>query len=722
MFAAVSAGHAVAQSGPALVAEENRPFHFTNDIIPILTRYGCNSGGCHGKASGQNGFKLSLFGFDPAFDYSAVVMEARGRRVFPAAPERSLLLTKPTAQVPHGGGRRIKLDSEAYQTLRRWIVQGMPVGDESAPKLQSLALIPTERVLGRHAKQQVKVQARYTNGSMRDVTRHAQFQSNETAVAAVDEDGLVRTLDLAGEATIMARYMGQVATFRVTVPLEHPPTHYPNFLTANYVDELARAKWKKLGLVPSDLCTDGEFIRRLFLDLCGRLPTTDEARAFVADKHPYKRARLIDRCLQDKDYAAYFALRWGTILRNAAKQGGSEPAAYAFQDWLRSMIARNRPYDEFVRGILTATGEWQDAPTINWLWQMRDDPLHQPTADTAQVFLGLRLQCARCHHHPYERWGQDDYYGLAGFFARLGRKDFGEEPAFFSERQVTVDEKHPLTGLPLEPKLLGGPVLQIPASEDPRQKLIEWMTRPDNPFFARALCNRMWDHLFGRGLVDPVDDMRATNPPSNPELLDALARDFVAHKFDVQHLLRTICISRTYQLSSTPNDNNRSDRQNHARYYAKRLIAEVLLDAVDQVCGTKTEFNKMPRQARAIDLPHEGFDSYFLDVFDRPPRSSACECARGCGASLSQVLHLANSQEVDDKIAADTGRVAKLVTAKTPPEKAIDELYLAALTRSPTSAEKTRALRYVAAKTDPRRGLEDVLWVLLNSREFLFNH
>jgi hypothetical protein len=701
--------------------DEKRPLHFANDIVPLLSRFGCNSGGCHGKASGQNGFKLSLFGFDSVFDYNAIVKEARGRRIFPAAPDNSLILAKPAGLVPHGGGKRIAPGSEAYRTLRRWIVQGCPPGDEKAPTLTKLTIVPEQRILDRNAVQQLAVLAHYSDDTVRDVTRQAQFQSNEVPVAAVDDNGLVRTFDLSGEATIMARYMGSVAVFRATVPLGKPIAKYPDFPTTNYVDKLALAKWKKLGITPSNLCTDGEFIRRLYLDLCGKLPTPDQVRAFLTDKRDDKRARLIDRCLEDKDYAAYFAMRWGSILRNASL-AGSEQAAYAFHEWLVDMIARNRPYDEFVRGIVAAAGEWQEAPAINWYWQMRDDQLHQPVADTAQLFLGLRLQCAKCHHHPYERWSQDDYYGLAGFFSRLGRKGGGEPPPYYSARQRTTGETNPRTGKPIEPKLLDGPVLKIAPEDDPRHNLVDWMARPNNPFFARALCNRMWGHLLGRGLVDPVDDMRETNPPSNPELLDALAKDFVKHKFDVKHLLRTICNSRTYQLSSVPNEYNRHDKQNHARYYGKRLIAEVFLDAVDEVCGSRTYFNKMSRQARAVDLPHEGFGSYFLDVFDRPPRSSACECARSCGANLSQVLHLANSSEVEDKIANGDGRVAKLIKAKATPEKAVEELYLAAFARYPTTKEKQTALAYLSERKDLRRGLEDLVWALLNTREFMFNH
>jgi hypothetical protein len=694
---------------------------FANDVVPLLTRYGCNSGGCHGKSGGQNGFKLSLFGFDSAFDYNAIVKEARGRRVFPAAPDHSLLLAKPSGQLPHGGGKRLAPDKEAYQTLRRWIAQGMPAHGDHTRVLQTIDVTPRQRVLARQSRLHLIVQAHYSDGSVRDVTLQTQYQTNDPSLAAVDDDGLVRTQQLAGEAVIMARYMGCVAVFRATVPLGQEIGTYPDFPVAGFVDELALAQWKRLGIVSSGLCSDGEFIRRVYIDLCGKLPTPAEVRAFLGDAGPDKRGRLIDRCLESDDYAAYFAMRWGTILRNS-QLAGSEQAAYAFHEWLRDMIGRNRPYDEFVRGIVAASGEWTEAPAVNWYWQMRDDQLHQPVADTAQVFLGLRLQCAKCHHHPYERWSQDDYYGLAGFFARLGRKSFGEPPPYYSARTRTTGETNPRTGKPIEPKLLDGPILDIPPEEDPRQKLVDWMVRPDNPFLAKALCNRMWGHLLGRGLVDPVDDLRETNPPSNPELLEALARDFITHHLDVKHLLRTITNSRTYQLSSVPNTFNRQDRQNHSRYYGKRLIAEVFLDAVDQVCGTRTHFHRMSRRARAVDLPHEGFGSYFLDVFDRPPRSSACECARSTGASLPQVLHLANSSEIEDKIASEGGRVSRLVRSKTPPEKAIEELYLAAFARYPDTDERQKALLYVTRQKELRRGLEDLVWALLNTQEFTFNH
>jgi hypothetical protein len=710
----------IAALGIAVLGDEPRPVHFANDVVPLLTRYGCNTGGCHGKASGQNGFKLSLFGFDPAADLEAIVREGRGRRVFPADPDRSLVLAKPSGLLPHGGGRLLDPQGEPYQILRTWIVQGMSAGRPGAPTLAAITVDPAQHTLARGSEQTLTVVARYTDGSTRDVTRQAQFDSNEPGLATVDASGLVRTTGEAGEAAIMARYQGQVAICRVTSPIASSHSTAFVFPASNFIDDLVAARWRKLGLVPSELCTDGEFLRRVRLDLNGKLPTPDEVRAFLDDKAPDKRVQLVDRCLDDPDYAAYFALRWSSLLRNTAT---TEAAAYAFHEWTRDILAQNRPYDELVRGIVAAAGEWEEAPAVYWYANLGDEPLHQATADTAQMFLGLRLQCARCHHHPYERWSQDDYYGLAGFFARVGRKERGGPPGIYAARAPTVGDTHPRTGAALEPKPLDGDELKVPPEQDPRQALVDWMVRRDNPFFARAFCNRMWGMLMGRGLVEPIDDLRATNPPTNPELLQALADDFASHGYDIKRLIRTICTSRTYSLSSVPNEANRHDRQNHARAYGKRLVAEVLLDAVDQACGTKTPFDKTPPGARSVDLPHEGFGSYFLDVFDRPRRNSACECARSAGASLPQVLHLANSADVEDKLAADDGRIARLAAnAESPPEAAVEELYLAAFARKPTAAELRRALDHITHHEDRRRALEDLGWVLLNSREFLFNH
>jgi hypothetical protein len=713
------AGLFAAESSP-----DSRPIHFEREIVPLLTRYGCNAGGCHGKASGQNGFKLSLFGFDRKLDYQAIVEEARGRRVFPANPDYSLLLMKSTGRAPHGGGKRFDIDSEPYRVIRSWIEQGLPPEAADAPQVVRLRIEPTERLMSAGEQQPLKLTVEYSDGTKRDVTQHGMFDTNEPNVAGVSENGLVKINDGIGEAAIMARYMGQVAVFRALVPHGKPLAAIPGFPINNEIDRLVAEKWKKLGLLPSPLADDATYLRRVTIDLCGRIPTADEARTFLADASPDKRIKLVDRLLASPDYPAFFAMRWGTILRNS-NLAGSTQAAYAFHNWLKDLVARNRPYDELVRGVVAASGEWQDSPAINWYWQSRDDQLHQVTADTAQVFLGIRLQCARCHHHPYEKWGQDDYFGLSGFFTRLGRKSFGEPPPYFSSSKVTTGERHPLTGQVPEPKYLDGEFAKFTAEQDPRHGLVDWMVKPDNPFFSRVLVNRLWGHFLGRGLVDQVDDMRETNPPSNPELLDYLAQDFQKNGFDLRRTIRAIAISRVYQLDSQPTDANKQDRQNYARFYARRMFAEVFHDSLDLAAGSRTKFSGLSASARAIDLPHEGFGSYFLDIFDRPRRVTACECERSSSATLAQVLLLSNSDEVENKLADGNGRVAQLVKAGKTDREIIDDLYLGAVSRVPRPEESSKLASYVAVRTTPserQQALEDILWTLVNSKEFMFNH
>ena len=694
---------------------------FENEVQPLLTRYGCNSGGCHGKASGQNGFKLSLFGFDNQADYEEIVLHARGRRINVAIPEQSLLLLKSIGAVPHGGGTRFAPTSEAYNLLRQWIYDGAPAASPAAPRLITIRVEPQERLMQSGEQVPLRVLATYSDQNEKDVTKHAAFASNIDVVANVNEEGAVTAGTESGEATIMARYMGQVAVFTAIIPHGSTLTEIPNFTPRNYIDNLSVDKWKKLGLTPTPICDDATFIRRVTLDANGRLPTSKEVREFLADPNPDKRALWIDRLLDSPEYASYFALRWGSILRNS-NLAGADQASYAFHNWLKDMLARNRPYDEFVRGIIAASGEWQDAPAINWYWQSRDDQLHQVTADTAQVFLGQRLQCARCHHHPYERWSQDDYYGLAGFFTRLGRKSFGQPPPYYASATATTGERNPRTKQVPEPKYLNGDIAMFSPDEDPRHGLVDWMARPENPFFARSLVNRLWGHFFGRGLVHEVDDMRATNPASNPQLLQALAQDFIDHRFDIKHMCRLMLNSNVYQLGSEPTEGNNKDRQNFARYYGRRMIAEVFLDSVDQATGTKTKFNGVASSARAVDLPHENFGSHFLDTFDRPRRVTGCECERSSGATLAQVLILANSDETENKIADGQGIVAQLVKNQTTAEEIVDELYLRSLSRFPTPAEREKAKYFIDALENKTEAYQDLLWTLMNSREFMFNH
>ena len=708
-----------------------RAVDFSTEIVPLLSRFGCNAGGCHGKQGGQNGFQLSLFGFDTEFDYSALVKEARGRRVNVSNAAGSLLLRKAVGSVPHGGGRRIEVGSEPYRLLLSWVEASAPASSPEVPHVTKLHVLPKERVLsaglgGRgSSSQQLAVIAEYNDGSKRDVTRQADYSSNLDVVASVSPDGLVKTTGQSGEAAIMTRYMGQVAVFLALVPHGEPLKEIANFTPKSEIDRLVVEKWKKLGLKPSPLVDDATFLRRVTLDLCGQLPTSEEVRAFLNDANANKRDAAVDRLLESPDYPAFFALRWGSILRNS-NLAGADRASYAFNNWIRDQIARNVPYDEFTRGVIAAAGEWQDSPPINRYWQMRDDLLHQSTADTAQVFLGLRLQCAKCHHHPYERYSQEDYYGLSGFFTRLGQKSFGEPPPYFNAPNVTRGDQNPLTKQSPKPKFLDGDYAEFSSEQDPRHALVDWMAKPENPYFARTMVNRLWGHFFGRGIVHEVDDLRETNPPSNPELLKFLADDFLspAHKFDIKHAIRQMVTSQVYQLSSQPTPDNEHDRQNYARFYARRMIAEVFLDSVNQSIGVRDRFNGVGASARAIDLPHENFGSYFLDAFDRPKRVTACECERSPGATLAQVLLLSNSDEIENKLASGDGKIGKFFAEKErrPLKELIEELYLSSLSRLPNSDELTTATKYLDDESDKRQAAEDLLWSLLNSKEFMFNH
>lgn len=700
------------------------PVSFRNQVEPILSRVGCNAGGCHGKASGQNGFKLSLLGSDPSFDFNAIVKESRGRRVFPAHPAQSLLLLKGAGAVPHGGGRRLELGSKEYDLLHRWIQQGMPVGSADDPKLVRIACTPRSAIVGPRAEHQVIVTAYFSDGTHRDVTREAQFKSNEPEIAQVEESGLVRTSDANSETAIMTRYINRVDVCQFSIPQASSVSEpWPDLPRGNFIDEPIRAKWRKLNLTPSPLADDATFLRRLFLDVIGTLPTADEVRRFLDDPSPEKRAAWVDVVLDRGEYADYWAVKWGDLLRNQRKnQRENQRGTYAFHAWIRNAIAANLPYDQFVRGIVAAQGTVDQHPPVIWYRTVRN--LTHQTNDTAQLFLGTRIACAQCHNHPYERWTQDDYYGLQAFFARLGRKpgEISQEPAIFVRQDGQV--RHPTTGKVMVPHGLDGPEVLATEDEDPRQLLVDWMARPENPFFAAALTNRVWGHFMGRGLVEPVDDLRVTNPASNPQLLDALAHDFVAHRYDVKHLIRQIVNSTAYQLSSEPSPGNRNDRQNYARAYPRRMPAEVMLDAICQVTGSAESFAGMPQGTRAIQLPDEAIASTFLDVFGRPPRETPCECERPREANLAQALQLLNSGDLQAKITTPRGRLASWLedTQKSNPE-ILEELYLTALGRRPRDSERTTLLTYVGGKSSDRTAaFQDVLWALLNTKEFLFNH
>lgn len=697
-----------------------QPVDFHHQVVPIFTKFGCNGGGCHGKASGQGGFKLSLLGFEPEDDYERLIQESRGRRVFPAVPDQSLLLMKAVGSTPHGGGQRLDKDSQEYRTLRRWIASGSPVGNGQSRAVTGITVFPEQRRLSQGQTQQLSVWASYSDGTLEDVTRSALFESNNTDLANVNERGWVQLGSLPGDVAVMARYQGHVGVFRASIPLGGQVEEFPP--TINLVDEAVFAKLKTLGIPPSSLGNDHTFIRRATLDICGRLPTVDETIEFVNSSEPNKVDRLIDRLLATEDYADFFARKWVLILRNSRKSPGRQMGSFSFHAWMRESLHQNVPYHKLVEELLTASGSIENNPAVTWWREVPDT--ESRVEDAAQLFLGQRLQCARCHHHPFEKWSQADYYRLAAFFSTVTQKEgsSADNPVFVS-RIGPASAKHPKSGQALPPAGLDSPAPDLDPSDDPRRNLVGWMTQPTNPFFARSLVNRYWKHFMGVGLVEPEDDLRVTNPPTNAQLLDGLAEHFIDSGFDLKNLIRTICTSSTYRLSSDANESNLADTSSYSRYYPKRMQAEVLLDAIDHVMLTQTHFAEVPSGTRAVQLQDTGFPSYFLDVFGRPAGATACECERADEATLAQSLHLLNSKEIQTKLTNDTGRAASLTVSSQPLDELITEIYLTALSRSPTDSELKTALDYIAARPEKRReAFEDFIWAIVNSKEFLFNH
>lgn len=723
-------------------AAERVSFH--NDIVPLLTKLGCNSGGCHGKATGQNGFKLSLLGFEPEQDYETIVREARGRRWFPSSPSRSLLLMKATGESVHGGGVRLARDSDDYRTLLRWLEQGAPPSRADEPTLTALVVEPSTLTFdaGRNS-QALRAIARFSDGTTRDVTGRAVYQTNEPELAEVNDAGVVRALGRSGTFAVMVRFGEQIGVFYGTVPFAKPTgaattvdvaaelTRWERDVARSFVDNRLAAQWRKLGIIPSAPCDDGEFIRRASLDICGTLPTPAEVADYVADKQADKRARLIDRLLDRPEYAAHFALKWADILRN---RGGGYSTRYQragttlFSGWIRDALAENMPYDRFVGSILTATGSQETNPPTVWYRTVRTNADY--VESTAQAFLGIRIQCAQCHHHPAERWSQADYFQLAAIFARVGRK------GGYSDAEVPTDEtiyladegevRHPRSNALMKPTPPGGAPLELARYDDPRRGLAKWMSAPNNPYLARTMVNRVWGHFFNRGIIHPIDDARSTNPPSNPELLEALAREFTTSGYDVKQLIRTICNSAAYSVSSVPNELNRDDVQNYARYYPRRMSAEVLLDAFSQTLDAPTKFRAaggdFPLGTRAIDLPDEAVPSHFLDVFGRPARNSACECERVDSPALGQTLELVNSAELQAKLTADKGFVVRLATNDKPHTANVDEIFLRVFARRPREKEQAVALKFLESQTDRKTAYGSLVWSLLATNEFLFNH
>ena len=693
------------------------PRSFTGDVLPVLTKIGCNGGSCHGALNGQNGFKLSLFGYEPDADFEMIVRTHEGRRLTLADPEKSLLLLKPTLQVAHGGGPVLRKGSPEYTALLEWIRAGARRDPESERRMVALRVTPAVPVLhGKDAKTRLLATARYSDGTEGDVTSLVKFQSNDDSIAAVTAEGVVTALR-GGETAISVRGPGVAAAAKIGVVLER--RRLPALEPANFIDEHVFAKLRALEISPSEGSDDATFLRRASLDIIGLLPTAAEARRFLADTRPDKRAHLVDELLERPEYADYWGLYWGDHLSNT-KQLLYNKGPYSFTRWLHDAFRSNLRYDEFARRLLTSTGNMFDAPATSYF------PLMKKELDlasvTSQLFLGVSIECARCHDHPLEKWTQNDFNGMAAFFSQVRYKN-GVGPRN-NERTLYVDFKrqfqHPETKKVHLPKPLDGRPMISDEWTDRRELFVEWLTSRENPFFARAIVNRMWRNFLGRGLVEPVDDLRVTNPPTNPALLDALARDFTDNGYDLHQLIRRITASKTYQLSSVPNAANRDDTMAYSRFYPRRLIAEQLLDSISLASGVPERYRSLYPGTRAAQLPEPEIESYFLEVFERPSRQLVCE--RKQTPTLNQALHLFSGDTIHNKITDQEGSLARLLQSGRPHDQVVEELYLATLSRFPEPVERDLARTAIARAGDPKRGLEDVFWALLNSKEFLYNH
>ena len=693
------------------------PVSFRRDVMPTLSQAGCNTGACHGTPTGKGGFKLSLRGYLPDQDFTTLSRESGGRRINTFAADTSVVLRKPLGEVPHEGGLRLKRTSKSFEFLRDWIAEGAH-DDPGGPEPVKLEIIPGDRVLNAPAStQQLAVILTLSDGSKRDVTPICYYDSSSPDIAEVDADAHV-VFKNRGEAAVIAHYLSLVAIVRLTHLVEVPGFQVAQVPQDSVVDRAVYEKLNRIRIAPSEICTDAEFLRRVYLDVIGALPTTEEVSAFLADKDPNRRAKVIDRLLERPEFYDFWALKFADVLRSNGRLIQPK-GAYVFHRWIKSALEREMPMDEFVRMLLAADGSTFSNPATNYYRISRDPESSVET--TAQLFLGVRIQCAKCHNHPFEKWTQDDYYGFAAFFSQVGRKPGGlpEEEVVYSTGSGEVSQ--PRTGKVMPPKALGGPVLDDPKT-DRRARLASWLTSADNPFFAKSLVNRIWYHLMGRGIVEPVDDFRDSNPASNDELLNGLTQGFVAGGYNLKSLIRTILLSRTYQFSATTNKLNADDAIYFSHAATKLLPAEVLLDAISVVTGTTTAFSGLPAGAHATQIPDGKMDNPFLKTFGRPARELACECERESDSNLSQALQLIGGATVNGKLHDDNGRIAKLAKSGKPPEAITEELYLVALGRAPNPAELEAAVKHLKAAKDLRSATEDLGWVLINSKEFLFRH
>jgi hypothetical protein len=719
----------------ALVAPAAEPVRFNVEVMAVLSKAGCNQGACHGNLNGKGGFKLSLRGEDPAWDYAVLTRDGFGRRTDRLRPADSLILQKAMASIPHEGGRRFETGSAECRILRDWIAAGTPPPKDTSA-VASLTAEPAERILVEpEDRVGLRVTAKFRDGSERDVTGLACFDLSNPDVASADPNGVV-TKTQNGETSVAVRFLNQHATVRLAFIPMRPSFRWADVPEVNYIDTHVFAKLKALRLNPSPLCDDVTFLRRAFIDTIGTLPTVAETKAFLSDQREDKRSRVIDELLKRPEFADYWALKWCDVLRNEEKVLDRK-GVQAFHGWVRKAIADGQPLNEFARDLIAARGSTYAEPAANYYRALRD-PLSRSEA-TAQIFLGIRLQCARCHNHPFEHWTQDDYYRLAAFFPRVqyrivenNRRDKFDKHEFDGEQIVWIDRSgevtHPKTGAVAPPRFLGD-AATVGQSADRLRALAEWVARPDNPFFARAQANRVWGHLMGRALVEPNDDFRGTNPPTHPELLDALARDFAEHRFDLRHLVRTILNSRTYQLGWEPTNANRGDDANYAHAVVQRLEAEVLLDAMAQVVDVPVRFNGQPLGVRAIQLPgvqpreRRGTQTHgekFLRTYGKPDRLLSCDCERNDDATVPQSLLLLSGEPLVSMLREPNNRLGKQLAVGKSDAEILDDLFLAALSRPPTETELREMAAYLQKKANRREALEDIAWAVLNTKEFLF--
>lgn len=700
-------------------ATVDRPISFKLDVMPVFMRAGCNSGSCHGAARGKDGFRLSLFGFDPDGDHYRLTREINGRRINLAVPNESLLLEKAMGKVPHSGGERFKEGSFYHQTIVRWLEANAPNDPPGIPTPVALEIYPREGVLdGKGATQQLTVRAKYSDGTDRDVTNLAVFLSNNDNSAKVDANGLITAGDR-GEAFVMARF----ATFTVGSPFIVLPKGlkftFPEVQENNYIDKLIHQKLRKLRIAPSEICSDEVFLRRVYLDIVGMLPTVEEYERFMNNPVSAKREQLIDELLNRKEFAELWVLKWAELLQIRSSNQVSYKAMLLYYTWLQDKIARNVPTDVWVRELLSATGGTFKNPPTNYYQNETD--LLKITENVAQVFMGMRIQCAQCHNHPFDRWTMDDYYSFASFFSQIGRKgtDDPRELVIFNAGGGEIN--HPVLRRPMPPRFLGVSQPADVAGKDRRAVLANWLASPENPYFAKNLANIVWAHFFGQGIIHEVDDVRVSNPASNQELLDELAKKFTEYKYDFKKLVRDICTSATYQRATQPNPSNESDSRNFARASIRRIRAETLYDCISQVTETKDKFPGLPLGARAVQIADGATTTYFLTTFGRATRETVCSCEVKLEPTLSQSLHLLNGQTTGSKI-VNGALVARRLNEKKTPEQIIEELYIRCFSRKPTSEEMQKLVGMVSANPNKQQALEDIFWALLNAREFMFNH